>query len=122
MQAVTVEQADAISRASRIIGERAVRFNGVLDFRLDGIERAFDDLQHDGVDPRAGSLGATGHGWTYGVHVHRTASGVRRAGRTDQDAVHIDLETLAGKTTVVEPNSSTTAGPSSRKPAGSDAR
>jgi hypothetical protein len=50
LAAVTVEQADAV--IVRLADHRRARgaLDGEFDFRLDGIERAFDDLQHDGID------------------------------------------------------------------------
>ena len=55
LAAIAIEQADAI-----IVGfadHRRARgaLDGELDFRLDGIERAFDDLQDDRDRPRAGA-------------------------------------------------------------------
>ena len=69
-----------------------------------------------GSTSRRGSSGAVGHGHclrcTFIMRCPRGFAG----GAHDQDAVRIDLSFWPGKTTVVEPNSSTTAGPSSECP------
>ena len=96
LAAVAVEQADAI--VVRLADHRRARgaLDGVLDLRLDGIERAFDDLQHDGVDLARRRLGAVGHGspvaCTFIAPPPRLARGPH-----DQNAMRIDLELLAGK-------------------------
>ena len=120
LAAVAVEQADAI--VVRFADHRRARgaLDGVFDLRLDGIERAFDDLQHDRIDLACRQAGRGRPGLACGVHVHRTASSARRAGRTIRMPCASTSRCWPGKTTVVEPNSSTTAGPSSRKPAASD--
>ena len=53
LAAVAIEQADAI--VVRFADHRRARgeLDGVFDLRFNGIEGAFDDLQHDGID-RAG--------------------------------------------------------------------
>ena len=50
LAAIAVEQPDAI--IVRFADHRRARgaLDGVFDLRLDGIERALDDLQHDGID------------------------------------------------------------------------
>jgi hypothetical protein len=50
LAAMTIEQADAV--VVRLADHRAARgaLDSVFDLRLDGIERALDDLQHDRVD------------------------------------------------------------------------
>ena len=126
LAAIAVEQADAV--VVRLADHRAARgaLDGVFDLGLDRVERALDDLQHDRVDrlrralrrDRPGVLGLRGAGG----RVHRLTSAGRRLDRTISTPCGSTSRYWPGKTTVVEPNSSTTAGPSSRKPGSSAAR
>ena len=121
LAAVAVEQADAVVMG--FADHRAARgaLDGVFDFRLDRIERAFDDLQHDRVD-RAACAAARSATDAARMHVHRAISCADRpAGRPECRAGR-PRHIWPGNTTVVEPNSSTTAGPSTRHAGGSDAR
>jgi hypothetical protein len=82
LAAIAVEQADAI--VVRLADHRRARgaLDGVFDLGLDRVERALDDLQHDGIDflPRDFWRGRPRLG--RGMHVHGAASATARAGRT----------------------------------------
>ena len=126
LAAIAVEQADAI--IVRLADHRAARgaLDGVFDLGLDRIERALDDLQHDRIDRLGGALRRDRPGVLVarGGHrrIHRLTSAGRRLERTISTPCGSTSRCWPGNTTVVEPNSSTTAGPSSRKPGSSEAR
>ena len=124
LAAVAVEQADAV-----VVGLADHRAAGgaldrVFDLGLDRVERAFDDLQHDRVDrrvvaplrrrPRLRRSGLL-------LNIHHVALGAF-ADRTTRMPCGSTSASWPGNTTVVDPNSSITAGPASRNPAGNAAR
>src|SRR5467141_65163 len=119
---IAVEQPDP--KIMRFADHRRTRsaFDGVFDFSLDRIQRAFDDLQHDRVDRYGFAQRGSRPGMILVMEVHRVTSGERFKGRTTRIPCGSTSTYWSGNTTVVEPNSSTTAGPSTRPPDGSDAR
>ena len=70
LAAIAIEQADAV--IVRLADHRRARgaLDGVLDLRLDGIERALDDLQHDGIDLPPGQIRRGRPRPFLGMHIH----------------------------------------------------
>ena len=68
--AIAVEQADAI--IVRLADHRRARgaLDGIFDLRLDGIERALDDLQDDGIDLAPGQIRRGRPRPFLAVHIH----------------------------------------------------
>src|SRR5262249_44091646 len=92
----------------------------IFDLGFDGVERPFDDLQHDRVDGARG-LGRGGAG-SGGWAVHCTPPATWCTGRVVRMACGWTSIDWPGNTTVVEPNSSITAGPLRFIPAESASR
>ena len=125
LAAVAVEQADAV--IVRFADHRRARgaLDGILDLGLDRVERAFDDLQDDRIDVARAQSRRRRPRPDLRLHVHRhTFIGEPSSHASSVLCCTIKIPCSStsshwpGKTTVVEPNSSTTAGPSRRKPAG----
>src|SRR3979490_1358756 len=122
LAAITVEQPDA--KIMCFADHRRPRgaFDGEFDFGLDRIQRAFDDLQHDRIDRCTFTRRGGRPRMTLVMEVHRIPSGGRFKGRMTRIPCGSTSTYWPGNSTVVEPNSSTIAGPSIRPPDGSDAR
>jgi hypothetical protein len=122
LAAIAIEQSDP--KIMRLADHRAARgaLDGIFDLGLDRIKRAIDDLQHDRIDHRglAHRRGRPRMGFV--MHVHGVTSRCDFAGRITRMPCGSASTTWPGKTTVVEPNSSMMAGPSTAFPVGSDAR
>ena len=91
LAAIAVEQADAVivGLADHWRARRAL--DGVFDFRLDGIERALNDLQDDGIDLPRRHIRRSGPGPFLGVHVHHCcgAFAIKRPLRPEKRQVYI---------------------------------
>ncbi len=116
LAAIAVEQPDP-----EIMGfadHRRARgaLDGVFDLGLDRIQRALDDLQHDRIDRHRFAQRRGRPRMRARMHVHRDVP-CDETGRITR----IPCGSTSTYWPVVEPNSSTTAGPSTRPPAGSDA-
>ncbi len=118
LSAIAVEQPDAI--IMRLADHRRARgaLDGEFDFRFDGIQRAFDDLQDDRIDIARARTGRGRPRPSLRLDVHRLVSSAVPTRRTIKIPCWSTSSCWPGNTTVVEPNSSITAGPAKRKPAG----
>src|SRR5439155_10407903 len=122
LAAVAVEQPDP--KIVRLADHRTAggALDGVFDLGLDRIQRALDDLQHDRIDHRDLTHRRGRPRMRRVMHVHVFTSCAGLAGRMTRMPCGSASTAWPGKTTVVEPNSSIMAGPSTCCPAGSDAR
>ena len=123
LAAIAVEQADAKSCASRIIGVRAVRsiaysISASIELSVPSTICSTIGSTSRASRTRRGRPGM--RRWNASVH-HEVLLRLT-TGRITRMPCGSTSSACPGNTTVVEPNSSTTAGPSTRAPGGSDAR